>query len=75
TDWNYGLVLEEENPAAQFEFVQRSWPENNQPFVADVVRESNKALSSIKEIEISGTENGYVVLKVGSGKYQFTANK
>ncbi|GAI80451.1 unnamed protein product, partial [marine sediment metagenome] len=35
TDWNYGLVLEEENPAAQFEFVQRSWPENNQPFVAD----------------------------------------
>jgi len=42
---------------------------------ADVVRESNKALSSIKEIEISGTENGYVVLKVGSGKYQFTANK
>ena len=35
TDWNYGLVLEGENLAAQFEFVQRSWPENNQPFVTD----------------------------------------
>jgi len=28
-------VLEGENPAAQFKFVQKCWLENNQPFVAD----------------------------------------
>jgi hypothetical protein len=35
TNWNYGLVLEGEDPVTQFEFVQKSWPENNRPFVAD----------------------------------------
>jgi len=35
TDWNYGLMLSNEDPATQFEFVKKAWPENNQPFVAD----------------------------------------
>ncbi|MCK4967247.1 alpha-L-rhamnosidase, partial [bacterium] len=42
---------------------------------ADAVLENGNALSSLKEIELSGTENGYVVLRVGSGKYHFTASR
>ena len=29
------------------------------------------ALSSVRDIKIAGTENGYVVLDIGSGKYHF----
>ncbi len=36
------------------------------------VMEGGKPLPAVKEIEIIGTEPGYVVLKVGSGKYRFT---
>ena len=36
------------------------------------VMEGGKPLPAMKEIEIVGTEPGYVVLKVGSGKYRFT---
>jgi len=36
------------------------------------VMEGGKPLPSVKEIEIIRTEPGYVVLKVGSGKYRFT---
>ncbi|HBG28227.1 MAG: hypothetical protein A2Y10_12910 [Planctomycetes bacterium GWF2_41_51] len=32
--WNYGLVLNEKNPAASFEFVQKDWPADDQPFAA-----------------------------------------
>ncbi len=35
------------------------------------VTESGVALASSKDITITGTENGYLVLKVGSGKYRF----
>jgi len=35
TDWNYGLVLNEEKPASSFELVRKSWPDDNQPFEAD----------------------------------------
>jgi len=38
---------------------------------ADAIMESGKPLSSGTEIKISGTDNGYVVLKSGSGKYHF----
>ncbi len=34
TDWNYGLLLNEENPASSFELVRKSWPDDNQPFEA-----------------------------------------
>ncbi len=37
------------------------------------VKESGKNLSR-KEIEIVGTENGYVIVHIGSGKYEFTVN-
>ncbi|MFN0176430.1 MAG: family 78 glycoside hydrolase catalytic domain [Saprospiraceae bacterium] len=40
---------------------------------ADVssITESGMSLASLPDIKISGTENGYVVLKVGSGNYFF----
>ncbi len=37
TPWNYGLIVDEENPGASFKVVQRAWPANNVPFtLADV---------------------------------------
>jgi hypothetical protein len=35
TDWNYGLVLSESDPASAFEAVQKDWPANGQPFEAN----------------------------------------
>ncbi len=32
TAWNYGLVLNESDPAAGFEVVKKPWPKDNQPF-------------------------------------------
>jgi len=34
TDWNYGLLLNETEPASAFEVVQKDWPANGQPFEA-----------------------------------------
>ena len=39
------------------------------------VMENGIAVSSIKDITVAGTENGYVVLKTGSGKYHFEAKQ
>jgi alpha-L-rhamnosidase len=39
------------------------------------VTESGTALSSVKDIEVTGNENGYVVVKAGSGKYHFEIKK
>jgi hypothetical protein len=36
TPWNYGLVLNEEEPASSFRLVRKAWPESDQPFEADV---------------------------------------
>jgi hypothetical protein len=35
TPWNYGLILNETDPASSFELVRTSWPDDNQPFVVD----------------------------------------
>ncbi|HEX3006879.1 MAG TPA: family 78 glycoside hydrolase catalytic domain [Bacteroidales bacterium] len=40
---------------------------------ADQITESGKAISSNKDIKVEGTENGYVIVKTGSGKYQFSS--
>ena len=32
TPWNYGLVLNQTNPAEGFEVVQKPWPKDDQPF-------------------------------------------
>ena len=42
---------------------------------AAIVTESGKALSSLADVKVSGTEEGYVVLQIGSGKYHFVAAK
>ncbi len=42
---------------------------------ADAVTESGKALQAISEIKITGLEDGYVVLQLGSGVYHFSAAK
>jgi len=34
TGWNYGLVLNEDDPASSFEVVHKSWPDDDQPFEA-----------------------------------------
>ncbi len=34
TPWNYGLVLNEPDPASSFRVVYKAWPDNNQPFEA-----------------------------------------
>ncbi|SEN57057.1 alpha-L-rhamnosidase [Chitinophaga rupis] len=39
---------------------------------AENIQEGGQALSSQKDIKVSGTEGGYVVVNVGSGKYAFT---
>jgi alpha-L-rhamnosidase len=36
------------------------------------IMEGGKALSAVKEIQVVGSEEGYVVLKLGSGRYHFT---
>lgn len=41
--------------------------------MADVVKEGNTILLKVNEIKVSGNENGYVVVEVGSGTYHFTA--
>jgi alpha-L-rhamnosidase len=38
---------------------------------ADEITEGGNALSSLRDIKIAGTEKGYVVLDIGSGKYHF----
>jgi DUF1680 family protein len=35
TPWNYGLVLNKNNPASSFRVVRKDWPNDNQPFKAD----------------------------------------
>lgn len=43
---------------------------------ADSILESGKKLSAIPDLQTGGQEGGYVVIKVGSGKYKFsTARK
>jgi len=39
------------------------------------ITEGGQPLSAVKEIGVSGMENGYVVLKVGSGDYHFRVAK
>jgi alpha-L-rhamnosidase len=42
---------------------------------AAAVSESGAALSSVKDIQLAGEENGYVQLKLGSGTYHFNVKK
>jgi alpha-L-rhamnosidase len=38
------------------------------------IEEGGKKLSANKDIELAGTEDGYVMVKVGSGTYRFSVN-
>ncbi|HWB25292.1 MAG TPA: family 78 glycoside hydrolase catalytic domain [Chitinophagaceae bacterium] len=42
---------------------------------ADAVTESSNALSSVKDLQVTGNEDGYIVVKAGSGKYHFEIKK
>jgi len=35
TPWNYGLIVDTNNPAASFRIVKKPWPEDGQPFAWD----------------------------------------
>jgi alpha-L-rhamnosidase len=41
----------------------------------DKIMEGNKALSVVKDIKTGASENGYVILNVGSGNYHFVINQ
>jgi hypothetical protein len=32
SDWNYGLVIDQEHPEKSIEIIHRAWPKNNNPF-------------------------------------------
>jgi len=40
---------------------------------ADAVQENGQALSEDKDLVLSGMEEGYLKVKVGSGHYKFTS--
>ena len=42
---------------------------------AGTITESGKEVSTLTDVKVSGTENGYVLLQVGSGKYHFATAK
>jgi len=42
---------------------------------SSTITEGGESLKSLPEIKITGTENGYLILKIGSGKYRFTVTK
>ena len=42
---------------------------------SDSIMESGKPLNAVKEIQVKGYENGFVIVTSGSGKYQFTVNQ
>jgi len=42
---------------------------------AATITENGTPLSTIKDITITGTENGYVIAEIGSGKYNFEAKQ
>ncbi|MBN2138475.1 MAG: glycoside hydrolase family 127 protein [Sedimentisphaerales bacterium] len=35
TPWNYGLILDEQNPEKSFRFAENAWPDDDQPFRAN----------------------------------------
>jgi hypothetical protein len=35
SDWNYGLLLDEQAPAKSFKVIKKSWPASNNPFTND----------------------------------------
>jgi alpha-L-rhamnosidase len=39
------------------------------------ITENGNAVSSSKDLQVTGIENGYVILKVNSGKYHFEVSK
>jgi alpha-L-rhamnosidase len=41
----------------------------------ETITENGNAVSSSKDLQVKGTENGYVILKVNSGKYHFEISK
>jgi alpha-L-rhamnosidase len=42
---------------------------------AGAVSENGKAVSTITDVKVAGTEENYVVLQIGSGKYHFAVRK
>ena len=42
---------------------------------AGTITESGKAVSTLTDVKVSGTEDGYVVLQLGSGAYHFATAK
>ena len=38
---------------------------------ASAVSESDKRLTDVKEIQVTGTKDGYLIVKIGSGQYHF----
>jgi len=42
---------------------------------AGSITEAGKAIGSVSEIKVNGTEDGYVKLEIGSGTYHFAVPK
>ena len=41
----------------------------------DIITESGKKLSTIKDIKVTGSKDGYIELNLGSGIYHFEAQR
>ncbi|MFC4218503.1 beta-L-arabinofuranosidase domain-containing protein [Flagellimonas marina] len=60
TNWNYGLVLDDQNPNTSFSITKREWPEDNFPFTPEatpiMIKAKGKVISNwtIDEYGLAG---------------------
>jgi len=78
---NYGLVSSSWKDEADRISLEVTIPVNAKATISlpaenlDLISEGGKPLTTIKEIEVGSSSPGFIVIKAGSGKYQFVIKK